>query len=112
VIGGLHLTVGDHCERVEDVAVGPVGETDDRSARTRDAGRHLVERSTVVGHEAGLQQQILGRVAGDRELGEDGEIGALLLGLAHPLVDERHVSGQVTDLRVDLTEGHPKHVHA
>ena len=46
--------------------------------RTAPVARgHPVERPAVVGDEAGLEQQVLGRVAGDGQLGEHGEVAAL-----------------------------------
>ena len=51
----------------------------------------LLDRAPVGGDEVGLQVEVLGRVAGDAELGEDHQLGALRAGAADPLGDLRRV---------------------
>ena len=71
------LPVGEHRRGVVDV-VGPLGEADegdDAPARSRRAPRSAARRRA---EEVGLQQQVLGRVAGERELGEHHELRALV----------------------------------
>ena len=75
------------------------------------AGHDLVDRGEVVAHEAGAQQQILGRVAGDGELGQGQHVAPLRLGLAHHLEDAGDVAGQVADDGVDLGQAHPDGWH-
>ena len=66
--------------RVVEVGVA-VDEADDQRVEAAQCrGRELVERATVVADEGRLQEQILGRVAGDRQLGEGDDVGAILLG--------------------------------
>ena len=55
-------------------------------------------------HEAGPQEEVLGRVAGDGELGEEREVGAGLPRLLEPVEDEGAVAVEVADGRVDLRE--------
>ena len=55
-------------------------------------------------HEARPQEQILGRIARDRELGEDDEVGARTAGLLEPRNDQFAVPLEVPDRRIDLRE--------
>ena len=67
----------------------------------------LVERPLGCADEARPEEEILGRIAGDRELGEEDDVGAepaRLLEVRHDLVP---VSRQVADDRVDLRERQP-----
>ncbi len=60
---------------------------------------------------AGLEEQVLRRVAGQHELGEDGEVGAVSLG---PLERREHAPGvalEVADDRVELAERNPQAAH-
>ena len=58
-------------------------------------------------HEARPQEQVLGRVARDRELGKDDEIGLLVLGLREPPANPLRVAVEVADDGVDLGEREP-----
>ena len=69
------------------------------------------ERSPVVGHEAGLEHEVLGRVAGDGQLGEGGEVGAGRLGLLQGVEDALHVAVEVTHDGVDLAQRHAQAAH-
>ncbi len=94
--------VGEHGERVVDV-VGALGEADERDDPL-GAGRQLPQRLLRGLQEVLLQQQVLGRVARQRELGEEDQLGA---GLARPrdvLADAPDVALEVADARVDLGE--------
>jgi hypothetical protein len=75
-------------------------------------GREALEGSTVVGHEAPLEHEVLGRVARGPELREAGDVGlgrlGLPLGVEHPV----DVAVQVTDRQVHLAQGHPQRLHA
>jgi len=65
-------------------------------------GRHRPQGLHVGGHEAGLQQEVLGRVAGDGQLGEGGDIGPGLDRLPVGGQDALDVAVQVADAGVDL----------
>ena len=54
--------------------------------------------------EARAEEQILGRVARDRELGEEDDVGACGLRVREPGEDPLAVSVEVTDRRVDLSK--------
>ena len=64
-----------------------------------------------LGHERRLQQQVFGRVAGERELGEEHHVAHLvgggLVGRQHPF----HVACEVTDHAVDLCARNPQPRH-
>ena len=67
--------------------------------------------SAGLGDERGAQQEVLGRIAGDRQLGEHDEIGAGGLGGLVRLEDAVDVAVEVTDDDVDLGGGdaQPRH---
>src|SRR5512132_1644040 len=58
-------------------------------------------------HEARPQQQVLRRVARDRELREDDEVGLLFLRLCQPPSDPLRVAVEIADDGVDLGEREP-----
>ena len=72
-------------------------------ARARD----LVDGGASRAHEAGPEQEILGRVAGDRELGEHDEIGRRASRLGDRARDPLDVAVEVADDDVQLGEGEP-----
>ena len=74
-------------------------------------GRDPLDRGARVGQEVLLEQQVLGRVAGDRQLGEEHELRAGVARLGDAGEDARLVAGDVADDRVELGEGDP-HVGA
>ena len=80
-VDALHLPVGAHRGRVGEVAAR-LGEADDRGDPP-GARRELLERLAAAGDERRPQQQVLGRVAGDRQLRERDEVAA---GRVGPLV--------------------------
>ena len=65
----------------------------------------LVEAGAVLGDEVGLVEQVLGRVAGDGELGEGDEVGIAGSGLVDVVEDLGRVAPQIADGGVDLGEG-------
>ena len=75
------------------------------------AGRHLVEGGAVGGDEARLEDEVLGRVAGDGELGEHGDVAAGGLGLVVGREDALDVAVEVADHRVELTQPEPDARH-
>ena len=88
-----------------------------RSTKPTTAAQRPVRAATfssdgeVVGHEAGLEQQVLGRVAGDRELGEHGDVAAGRLGPVEHGEQGRHVAVEVADDGVELAGGDPESRH-
>ena len=101
--------VVDHRGRVEDV-VPPVDEADDRRQPSRGPD-HLVERAQVRLDERGLEEQILGRIAGNGQLGKCHEPDAPLprpLDVVHDLAD---VPLEVPNCRVHLSEPDPQRLH-
>jgi hypothetical protein len=55
-------------------------------------------------HEAGPQEEILGRIARDRELGEDDEVGAGCPGLLNAAEDQIAITLEISHGRIDLRE--------
>ena len=82
-----------------------VHEADDRGALV-GSGRHLGQGGQVVRDETGLEQQVLGRVAGYRQLGKHGEVRLRFLGHRNALDNALHIARQVADNRIDLAQGH------
>ncbi len=77
---------------------------DDRDA-VGGRGGDPVERLDVGGDEARLQEEVLRRVAGDRQLREGGDVGPGLAGGAVRGEDPLDVAVEVADARVDLAGG-------
>ena len=94
------LSVGAHGRRVEQVTV-LVDEADDGRTATRPR-RQLAERSLVVGDEAGLHDEVLGRVPGDRQLGEGDDVASRGFGPVVGVEQLRQVAVDVADGRVQL----------
>ena len=91
---------------VREVAVEPR-----RAHQGDDAGRgagDLLERSVRGRHEAGTEEEILGRVARDRELRKDGEVGACAARVIEGGEDPVAVSLEVADDGVELRQGDPQ----
>ncbi len=106
-VDGLQAAVCQHRRGVVDV-VGALGEADERHDALR-VGRDPLDRRPRVGQEVLLEQQVLGRVAGDRQLGEERELRAGLARARELLANLGLVAGDVADGGVDLGEGdaHP-----
>ncbi len=83
-----------------------MGEADERGD---SAGllRDRLERIRGSAHEARAKQQVLGRVAGNRELGQEDEVGARAFRFADAVEDPLAVALEVADGRVDLRESQP-----
>jgi hypothetical protein len=77
----------------------------------RLAGQFL-ERLARGVEEARLQQQVLGRVAGKRQLRQHHERGTLVPRAGDALGDLARVAPDVPDDGVDLREGHAEQVSA
>src|SRR5207244_3358021 len=78
---------------------------------TARARRYLRQGGPIVGHEPGLEDEVLGGVAGDGELGEGGHVGAGGFGPVEGGDDPLDVSVEVADRGVDLTQGDAKPAH-
>ncbi len=109
MIGALDLSVGADGGGVVQVAVA-VHEAHHGGAAA-GAGGQLGQRLQVVLDEAGLEQQVLGWVAGDGQLGEHGHVGPGVLGLLQGGQDALHVALQVAHDRVELAGGDPHSGH-
>ena len=71
--------------------------------------RGQLDQRALAGVREGLpQHEVLGRVAGQRHLGEDDEVGAGLGRRRRPPGDQLGVAGEVTDAGVDLGQTHPQ----
>ena len=111
-VHAVHAAVRAHGGRVVQVATR-LREADDRRAPS-GARRELVEGFSGLGDERGAEQEILRRIAGDRQLREDDEIGAGGLGGLVRLEDAVDVAREVADDDVDLggrdaqTRHHPR----
>ncbi len=103
------LAVMQHGRGVEEIAL-TVDETN-HGDESLGGGQEAVEGAAVVGDEAGLEQQVLGRIARDRKLGEDDEMslgGAGLLDSGEHAID---IAGEITDGRVDLSQRNAERTH-
>ena len=103
------LAAGAHGRRVEQVAV-LVDEPDDGRAAA-GAGGQLAERGLVVGDEPGLHHEVLGRVAGDRQLGEGDDVAPGRVGLVVGVEQLGQVAVDVADGRVQLGQRDAQHGH-
>ncbi len=73
-IDGLDRAVGEDGGGVEHALAVGLREADDRG-RARHVLRERLQRARGVAQEALAQEQVLGRVAGERELAEQHELG-------------------------------------
>ena len=110
VIALLHAAVLDQRGGVVESLFRPIHEPHHHRTR-RSGGRDgkRVERGQVVLDEARTKDQVLGRIPGDRELGEADEVGALLGRARGPLGHARDVAVEIADGRVQLAERDAHH---
>ena len=96
----LHRSVGEDRRSVVDVqgALGVAHDRDDAGRVLRDA----LDGRAGVGEEVLLQQQVLRRVAGHGQLGEEHHLRARAACAAQVVADLRFVAGDVADDGVDL----------
>src|SRR5207248_3100035 len=80
--------------------------------RPARAGGDLLQALRRLGDEGGPQEEIFGRIARDRELGERDEVAGVGVGPLVRLDDARRVALEVTDDEVQLREANPKARHA
>ena len=109
VVGEVHLAVdrkhsptAEHRRRVIDLP-RLLREPDDGDDPL-DISRKLAQRVRRVLQKVLAQQQILGRVAGERELGEQHELRALRLRGGYARTNAPRITGDVADSRVQLAE--------
>jgi hypothetical protein len=100
------LTVRAYGACVREVALEPgrADERDEALGRARD----LVEHGPRGPYESRPQEQVLGRVAGHRELREDGEVGLGGARFGEEGEDLLAVAVEVSDDRVQLGEREPQ----
>ena len=104
-VDAADLPVRAHRARVRQVAVEP--RRPDEGHEAAGGGRRLLERLASGVQEPGAEQQVLGRVPGDRELGEEDEVGAGPPRVAERVHDLVPVAVEVADDDVQLRERQP-----
>ena len=109
MIDARHPAVVQDGRRVEDV-VALVHEADHRRQPAGGA-RDVLQRAQVGLDERRLEEQVLGRIAGHRQLGERHEPAALGARLVEPGADLRHIALEVADGGIDLAEADPEAAH-
>ena len=102
-VDGLHRAVGEHGAGVVYV-LGKLGESDQRHDPVDLRGEEL-ECLACIAEEVLLEQQILGRVAGDRQLRKQHQLSAGALRGVDPVGDLFLVTGDVPDRRIHLAQG-------
>ena len=75
------------------------------------AGRNPLEGPLVVLDEARPEQQVLGRIAAEDQLGEDGDVALGVLRLLQDGEDALDVAVEVADHGVHLAEGDAHQPH-
>ena len=113
MVGAVDLPARTHGSCVPD-AVGPsvawaIGEPDDRRTAPGSGGE-LLERRTHIADEAGLEHEILGRIARDRHLGQQDEVGVGRLGLLDHGEGLGDVAVEISDGRIELGDRNAKRV--
>jgi hypothetical protein len=103
----LHRAVGEHRRGVVDVEVA-LGEAHDGDDALRVLGQ-AVERRARVAQEVLLEEQVLGRIADERALGEEHELRTRLARRADLRGDALGVAGDVAHHRVHLGHGDAQH---
>src|SRR5437879_3197183 len=97
--------------RSEERRVGKEGKTLRRLVEVEDGIRDTsvtgVQTCALPIYECRLEDEVLGRIAGDRQLRKADDVGARGARLVHPADDQPRISGQVTDGWVDLGESNP-----
>ena len=103
VVDAVEAAVGEDGGRVVD-GVGPFGEADDGDDPHGERGQPL-EGGGGVPEEVVLEEEVLGRVSGDRELWKGDELGSGVASVFDAGGDLSLVCGDVADRRVHLAEG-------
>ena len=110
MVDAHELPVAGEGGGVVDLVALAVHEADDDGDALR-CGDDLIEGGEVVADEGGLEEQVLGRVAGEHELGQGDEVGLPLAGLLDAAQDDGGVAGDVADGGIHLRQGQPKGAH-
>ena len=110
VVDAHELAVAGEGGGVVDLVALAVHKADD-DGDAPGGGDDLIEGGEVVADEGGLEEQVLGRVAGEHELGEGDEVGLPLAGLLDAAQDDAGVAGDVADGGVHLRQGQSKGPH-
>ena len=79
----------------------------DEDSRASCLARDLLHGFLRRTDEPGAEQEVLGRVAGHRELREDDEVCGVALRLCESLEDQLAVPLEIADDRIDLGECEP-----
>ena len=98
------LAVLDECGRIEEVIVVGDGQAQGYG-ETGGCRQQIAQGRAGCGNEIGLEQQVLGWIAGDDQLGEENEVGALLAGFLQPVADFLCVALDIAHGNVDLGQG-------
>jgi hypothetical protein len=101
--------VVQHRRGVEDV-VPLVHEAED-GRQSPALLRDLPEGPQVGFDEGRLEEQVLGRVAGQRQLGEGDDVAAGDARARHPVNDHARIGLDGAHRRVDLSQPHPHSSH-
>ena len=109
VVAGADLAAGEEPGRVVQPSLGPVHEPGDHGTGIGGLRGELVERVEVVTDELGAEHEILGRVAGDRQLREAHELDAGGRCLRRRGGHLLNVAGEVADGEVQLAECDARH---
>jgi len=99
----LHLAVAEHDGRVEDHLALVLGVAD-HHVEARQALAQALQAVRDAMPEPTMEQQVLGRVAGQGQLGQQQDVRALLPRLGRRGDDARFVTGYVADEAIDLAE--------
>src|SRR4029077_5460459 len=102
-------TVVEHRSGIEDVVALVHEAHHDREPPGR--ARHLVERAQVRLDERGLEQEVFGRVAADRELGKGHQGGSLRASPLDRVHDHADVAFEIANRGIDLPQGDPQAPH-
>ena len=111
VIHAVHSTTGTDRRGVEEnVATSrrvdgttSIDETDN-SCTIGGLRRDVFEHRPVVAHEAGLQNEVLGRITSDRQFAEHHDVASARRRFAVRLENSITVAGQVAHQRVELSQ--------
>ena len=90
---------------VQAAVVEPGAADQHRRAAVGGVGRQIGDRRHAGGLERRLEHQVLRRIAGDEELGEEDQVGPERGGAGARLTGAGDVAGDVADGRVELGEG-------
>lgn len=112
MVGRHDLATGADRDGVaEATVVASVDEPHERGAGA-GVGGDLVERCEVLRHEGALEDEVLGRVAGDGQLRQRDQVAPGRGGPADRVDDLLGVADEVADDEVELGGGESQHGHA